>query len=62
MKNNISQFPCPICRKLTYVIGSDVKGKKIGNCGCAWHFRQTKSQKEAERKWVKTPYGLERIK
>lgn len=52
-------FPCPICRKNTYVIGISNKGKKIGSCGCTWKFKRTKSQKDLDRKYVKTVWGME---
>jgi|WetSurMetagenome_2_1015567.scaffolds.fasta_scaffold1672045_1 hypothetical protein len=52
-------FPCPICKKLIFVIGTNRKGKKIGSCGCTWKFKKTKSAKEMDRKYVQTPTGLE---
>lgn len=62
MNNKTSIIPCPICHQPTFIIGSNRKGKKIGSCGCSWHFKLTRSQKEMNRKYVKTEYGLERVK
>ena len=62
MKNQNSNHPCPICQKMSYIIGKDNKGKKIGSCGCSWRFKKTRSQKEMDRKYIKTEYGLELIK
>lgn len=57
--NNIkvSMKPCPICRKVIYVVGVDSKGKKIGSCGHSWSFKQTRSQKELKRKYITTLDG-----
>ena len=62
MLNKTSQKPCPICRKMSYIIGTDNKGKKIGSCGCSWRFKKTRSQKEMDRKFIKTAWGLEIVK
>lgn len=62
MSQKISQKPCPICRQMMIVVGTDEKGKKIGSCGCKFHFKQTKSQKDMARKYIETEYGLERVK
>jgi hypothetical protein len=59
---NVSQKPCPICHELAMIIGQDDKGKKITSCGHSFKFKQTKSQKDMSRKYIKTPYGLERVK
>ena len=50
--------PCPICRQMMIIIGSK-KGKKIGSCGCSFKFKKTRSEKEMDRKYVKTEWGLE---
>lgn len=60
MKN--SYFPCPICKSIIYILGKTNNGKKIGSCGCTWKFKKTKSQKELDRKYVTTPWGLELVK
>lgn len=59
---NVSQKPCPICRQMVMIIGQDDKGKKIASCGHSFKFKQTKSQKDMNRKYIKTEYGLERVK
>jgi hypothetical protein len=61
MKNQ-SERPCPICKTMMIVIGTNKKGKKIGSCGCAFHFKKTKSQKDMDRKYVQTEFGLELVK
>jgi len=60
--NNISKFPCPICKEVIFVVGKDHKGKTIGSCGHSWKFAKTRSQKELDRKYIRTEYGLELVK
>ena len=60
--NKVSQFPCPLCKTLTAIIGTNSKGKKIGSCGCTWKFKQSKSSKDMSKKYIKTEYGLELVK
>lgn len=57
-----SMRPCPICRDIIFVIGVNSKGKKIGSCGCTWKFKKTKSAKDLDRKYVRTPDGGLEIK
>lgn len=57
--NKISNKPCPICRKMMCIIGSTPKGEKLTSCGHKFKFKRTKSQKDMERKYVETPWGLE---
>lgn len=57
-----SEYPCPICKKIIWIIGTDSKGRKIGSCGCVWKFRKTRSQKDIDRKYIKTPDGGLEIK
>lgn len=58
-----SAYPCPICKKQMVIIGANNKGKKIGSCGCTWKFKKSRSAKEIDRKYVKTPDGgLELVK
>ncbi len=52
-----SMRACPICRDIIFVIGVNSKGKKIGSCGCTWKFKKTKSAKDLDRKYVRTPDG-----
>lgn len=54
-------LPCPICKTMVYIIGINDKGKKIGSCGCVWKFKKTRSQKEMDRKYIKTEFGLELV-
>jgi len=58
--NKTSKFPCPICKKLMWVVGQNNKGEKIGSCGHEWSFKRTRSQKEMDRKYITTPFGLEK--
>jgi hypothetical protein len=59
MTQNYSSFPCPICHKKMFIIGTDNKGKKIASCGHAFSFKRTRSQKENDRKYIRTSWGLE---
>lgn len=54
-----SMYPCPICGEMMCVIGVDKKGKKITSCGHRFSFKRSRSKKESERKYVRTPWGLE---
>lgn len=46
-----------------FIIGTDEKGKKITSCGHKYKFKKTKSQKDMDRKYIKTPDGgLELVK
>ncbi len=60
--NKISMKPCPICQTMGFIIGETNKGKKLLSCGHATHFKKTKSEKDMDRKYIKTEYGLERVK
>lgn len=60
--NKISKKPCPICKEMGITIGSDKKGKKILSCGHKVKFKKTRSEKDMDRKYVSTPYGLELVK
>ena len=57
MSNSLSLKPCPICRNMMWVIGVDSKGKKITSCGHKFRFKKTKSQKDMDRKYIRTPDG-----
>ena len=59
--NQVSLKPCPICKQMMWVTGTDKKGKKITSCGHSFKFRQTRSQKDMSRKYVNTPWGLELV-
>ena len=53
---------CPFCKTLQSFIGVQ-KNKKVLNCGHAISFKKTRSQKEMDRKYVRTADGgLELIK
>lgn len=53
----ISNYPCPICKKQMFVIGKSDKGEKLTSCGHSFKFKKTRSQKEMDRKYVRTPDG-----
>jgi hypothetical protein len=58
---NISQQPCPICHQVVVIIGQEGK-KKLASCGHKWSFKKTKSQKDMDKKYIKTEWGLELVK
>jgi hypothetical protein len=60
--NNVSMKPCPICQKLTLIIGEDKRGKKLTSCGHSYSFKHTKSHKDMNRKYIQTAWGLELVK
>lgn len=60
-ENKTSVYPCPICKKMMFVVGVNNKDKKIGSCGCTWKFKKTKSKKKMDNKYIKTPWGLELV-
>ncbi len=62
MSNKISMKPCPICQKMGMVIGLTEKGKKLLSCGHSPSFKKTKSQKDMDRKYIRTEWGLELVK
>lgn len=63
MSDKLSMKPCPICRTMMLVIGTDDKGRKLTSCGHRFKFKKTRSQKEMDRKYVRTPDGgLELVK
>jgi len=46
-----------------FVIGKNDKGEKLTSCGHKYKFKKTRSQKEMDRRYVRTPDGgLELIK
>lgn len=62
-KVKLSIKPCPICRANMWVIGATAKGEKITSCGHKFKFKKTRSEKEMDRKYVRTPDGgLELVK
>jgi len=62
-KPQMSIKPCPICHGMMWVIGVDNKGRKLTSCGHRFKFKKTRSQKEMDRKYVRTPDGgLELVK
>lgn len=61
MPDNSLQKRCPICQSPMFIIGTDPKGKKITSCGHKFKFKKTKSQKQLDRKYIRTEWGLERI-
>lgn len=62
-KPQMTGYPCPICREMMWVIGVTKKGEKLTSCGHKFKFKKTRSQKEMDRKYVRTPDGgLELVK
>jgi hypothetical protein len=57
-----SLYPCPICHEMMCIIGVTEKGEKLASCGHKFKFKKTKSQKEMDRKYVKTEWGLELVR
>jgi hypothetical protein len=57
----LSLRPCPICKNMMWIIGKDNKGNKLTSCGHKYKFKQTRSQKDMSRKYINTPYGLEKV-
>lgn len=53
----MSLHPCPICHEMMWVIGKNKKGEKITSCGHNFKFKKTRSQKEMDHKYVRTPDG-----
>lgn len=62
MSPKVSLKPCPICKAMMWVIGKDSKGRKLTSCGHKFKFKQTRSQKMMNRKYVQTEWGLELVK
>jgi hypothetical protein len=58
--STISKYPCPICKTMMTVIGRTDKGDKLTSCGHSFKFKKTRSQKVNDRKYIKTPWGLEK--
>jgi hypothetical protein len=61
MTTKLSTKPCPICREMGIIIGTTSKGKKLMSCGHSFRFKRTKSQKDLDRGYIKTEWGLEKI-
>lgn len=62
MEKKLSTKPCPICREMMWVIGKTDKDEKLTSCGHKYKFKVTKSQKDMERKYIQTEWGLELVK
>lgn len=53
---------CPFCLNLQIKIGTK-KGKKLLACGHAFKFKKSRSEKELDRKYIRTlDGGLELVK
>lgn len=59
MNKHVSKHPCPICQEMMWIVGITNKNEKITSCGHQFSFKKTRSQKEMDRKYVQTEYGLE---
>lgn len=57
--SQLSKHPCPICKNEMFIIGKTDKGESLTSCGCRFSFKKSRSQKVAERKYIRTPWGLE---
>lgn len=57
--NKISLKPCPICKQMCWIMGTNKKGEKLASCGHAFKFKKTRSEKLMDRKYIVTPWGLE---
>jgi len=57
--NKISLKPCPICKKMCWIMGTTKKGEKLASCGHAFKFKKTRSEKLMDRKYIRTEWGLE---
>ncbi len=62
MSDGLSKRPCPICKEIIWIVGKSKSGESIASCGHSFKFKKTKSQKEFDKKYVSTPWGLELIK
>lgn len=51
--------PCPICHKIIFILGKTKKGETIASCGHKYKFKKSRSQKEMDRKYIKTEDGWE---
>jgi hypothetical protein len=51
--------PCPICKEMVFVMGKDKKNFTMVSCGHKYRFKMSRSQKDLERKYIKTEFGLE---
>lgn len=60
-ENKLSMHPCPICQKSMFVTGRAANGASLTSCGHKFKFKKTKSEKIADREWIRTPWGLERV-
>lgn len=60
-KTKLSIKPCPICKNNMWVIGTTAKGEKLTSCGHKFKFKKTRSEKEMDRKYVMTEFGLEKV-
>lgn len=59
--NKISTRPCPICKVEIFIISKTKDGESLASCGHKWSFKKTRSQKDFDRKYVKTANGYELV-
>lgn len=57
-----SNYPCPICKQVMTIIGRTSNGKKLTSCNHTFVFKQSRSQKDFNKKYIKTPDGGFEIK
>jgi len=60
--SKISTRPCPICKVEMFITGKTTKGESLTSCGHKFSFRRSRSQKDMDRKYVKTENGYELAK
>lgn len=58
MKDQASKRYCPICKKIVFFFGK-VEGETLTSCGHTWSFNKSRSQKDFDRKYIKTEWGFE---
>jgi hypothetical protein len=57
--DNTKLRPCPICHEMMCIVGKTKNNKKLTSCGHTFKFKKTKFQKTLDKKYIKTPWGLE---
>jgi hypothetical protein len=58
MSNVLRKIMCPVCKCLKCLIGFK-NNKKLLECGHIISFKKTKSEKDLDKKYIKTPWGFE---
>lgn len=58
---SVLQKPCPICHQPMFILGKDSKNRSLTSCGHKFKFKKTKSQKDLDKKYIRTKWGLEKV-